>query len=229
MISMKKIWVIANWKSNKNLAEALDWVSQVGEKLHRKDSLNIVICPQFSEIEEVAKEIKVGKLPLMVGSQDLSPFGEGPFTGEESASSLQGLVGLSILGHSERRKNFGETDEIVAKKAKRALEAGIIPLVCVQNENTPIPDGCSLVAYEPTFAIGTGNPDTPENANNVAYTLGQKYETQDDKLEVLYGGSVNSENVLNFVKKEHISGVLVGGASLDPQEFLKIIDECAKV
>lgn len=223
---MKKIWIIANWKSNKNLAEALDWVSQVGEKLERKDNINIVVCPQFSEIEEVAKQIKVGKLPLMVGSQDLSPFTEGPYTGEESASSLQGLVQLAILGHSERRKTFGETDDTVAKKVKRALETDIIPLVCVQNETTPVPTGCNLVAYEPIFAIGTGNPDTPENANKIANLLKQKYETPTRKLEVLYGGSINSENVKKFVEQEHISGVLVGGASLNPNEFLKIVSEC---
>lgn len=218
---MKNIWIIANWKSNKNIADSLDWIAQVGPKLQRQSNLRVVVCPGFSALEEVKKAILVGNYPIMVGSQDLSPFKEGPYTGEESAHNLAGMVELAILGHSERRQNFGESDEMVSRKVDRALEAGIIPLVCIQARETPVPPKCELVAYEPIFAIGSGFPDSPESANNIATALKQKNKD----LEVLYGGSVNGGNVANFLAQENISGVLVGTASLPAEEFLAIIDK----
>ena len=229
----KNIWIIANWKSNKTIQEASDWVSQVGPKLPKSDpstssGLKVVVCPTFICLEEVKKSILVGNFPLMVGSQDLSPFGIGAFTGEEAAKILKDFVDLSILGHSERRQNFSETGEMVTQKHKQALENGITPLVCVQGEETPVPEGCKLIAYEPIFAIGTDNPDTPENAGSVAKNLKQKYGPPAGGLEILYGGSVNSLNVKSFIDQENISGVLVGNASLDAKEFLKIVQECIR-
>jgi len=218
----KKIWIIANWKSNKNIAEALDWVSIVGPKIPKSENLQVVVCPTFSALSEVKKIIQVNNFNLMVGSQDLSPFPEGAYTGEEAAKILKEVVELSILGHSERRKNFSETDEMVANKVKQALDNNIVPLVCVQDENTPISADVKLVAYEPIFAIGTGNPDTPENANEIAKSLKQKYP----ELEILYGGSVNSGNIVSFIRQQDINGALIGGASLDPEEFIKILKEC---
>ena len=220
---VKNIWIIANWKSNKTIAEALDWVSKVGPKVPKRDDLKVVVCPTFSCLSEVKKAVTVGNFPFLVGSQDLSPFSMGAYTGEESASLVKGLVSLSIIGHSERRENFKENDEVVSKKAVQALENGIIPLVCVQGPDTPVPDGCQLVAYEPIFAIGTGNPDIPENAGVVAKKLKEKYGTD---LEVLYGGSITAENVKEFLNQDKISGVLIGNASLDALEFIKIIKEC---
>lgn len=219
------MWIIANWKSNKNVSEALEWVEQVGPKLIKQENLKVVVCPQFVDILEVKKAIQVGNYPLLIGSQDLSPFDEGPFTGEESADSLEGFVALSILGHSERRQNFNETDAMVEKKVIQAKENNIIPLVCVQSEDTLIPKPCDLVAYEPIFAIGTGNPDTPANAEAVAQKIKQK---NPQIKEVLYGGSVDSKNCIAFVTQENISGLLIGKASLDPQEFLKIVEECSQ-
>lgn len=217
----KNFWIIANWKSNKNIQEALEWVSIVGPKLPRKDHLKVVVCPTFIAIEEVKKAVKVGNFPLMVGSQDLSPFDEGAYTGEEAAAILNDLVELSILGHSERRQNFGESDEMVEQKVAQAMAANIIPLVCVQGQDILIPTECNLVAYEPIFAIGTGKADTPENAENVAKNIKQK---KGEKLEVLYGGSVNSQNCKKFLEQENISGLLIGKASLDGEEFVKIVD-----
>lgn len=225
----KNIWIIANWKSNKTIAEALDWVSVVGPQIPKSETqpagrggLKIVVCPTFSALSEVKKIIQVNNFNLIVGSQDLSPNDVGAYTGEEAARLLKEVAELSILGHSERRKNFFETDETVEKKVKQALENNIIPLVCLQGEYIPVPEGCKLVAYEPIFAIGTGNPDTPENANEVAKSLKQKYS----ELEVLYGGSVNAGNVTSFIRQADINGVLIGGASLDPEEFIKILKEC---
>lgn len=218
---MKTIWIIANWKSNKNIAEALAWVDTVGPQVLKRENLKVVVCPTVICLEEVKKAILVGGYQVIVGSQDLSSFDTGAFTGEEAARILQDVVDLSILGHSERRQNFGETDEMVAEKVIQARQYNIEPLVCCQDANTPIPEGVELVAYEPIFAIGTGTPDTPQNANNVAQTLKNKYRGD---LEVLYGGSVTSENAKAFLQQENISGLLIGRASLDPDEFIKIIE-----
>ncbi len=215
----KTIWIIANWKSNKTISEALDWVSKVGSRIEKHGNLKVVICPTFSCLSEIKKIIQVNSFPLMLGSQNLSPFGLGAYTGEQPAASLKELIDLSILGHSERRQNFGETDEMVTKKVKQATENRIIPLVCVQGKEIPVPEGCKLVAYEPVWAIGTGTPDTPENDNAIAMSLKQKYG-QD--LAVLCGGSINSQNIEEFINQENISGALVGSASLDAEEFIKI-------
>lgn len=224
---MKNLWIIANWKSNKSIAEALDWISQVGPQLSKRDNLKIVVCPTFSSLSEVKKAVTVGNFPLLVGAQDLSPFGIGAYTGEEPAEFLDELISLAILGHSERRKNFGETDEMVAKKTEQALGNKITPLVCVQGEETPVPQGCQTIAYEPIWAIstgltntpGVGKADTPADANKMASFFKQKYGSE---LEVIYGGSVTANNVKSFVVEENISGVLVGDASLDVEEFVKI-------
>lgn len=215
------MWIIANWKSNKNISEALSWVDEVGSNIPKRENLKVGVCPTFVCLEEVKKEILVGSYPMIVGSQDLSPFPEGSFTGEECARILKDVVELSILGHSERRQNFGETDQMVAEKVKQAREFDIEPLVCVQNAETPIPENVNLVAYEPIFAIGTGNPDTPDNANSVAETLRKKYG---ENLVVLYGGSVTSENAKAFLQQGNISGLLIGKASLDSSEFIKIVE-----
>lgn len=216
---MKNIWIIANWKSNKNIAEALDWVSKVGPEIPKNENLQVVVCSTLSSLSEIKKTIQVNGFNLLVGAQDLSPFGIGAYTGEEPAQLLSDLISIAILGHSERRKNFGETDEMVAKKMEQALGNNIVPLVCVQDEETPVPEGCKMVAYEPVWAIGTGNADTPESAQEVTSFFKQKYG---EDVEVLYGGSVNSKNVESFITKENISGVLIGSASLDAEEFIKI-------
>ncbi|MEK7616605.1 MAG: triose-phosphate isomerase [Patescibacteria group bacterium] len=223
----KNLWIIANWKSNKTIQEALDWISKVGPVIPKRDNLKVVVCPTFSSLSEVKKVITVGGFPLMVGSQDISPFEAGAYTGEESALLLQDLISLSIIGHSERRQNFGETDEMIAKKVNQAITNNIIPLVCVQDENTTVPEGCKLIAYEPIWAIstglnntpGVGRADTPEDANKVARTFKEKYP----EIEVIYGGSVNSSNAKSFIEQENISGVLPGHASLDVDEFIKIV------
>src|SRR3989344_3859790 len=159
----KTIWIIANWKSNKSIAEAIDWVEKVGPNIPKKDNLKVVICPTFSCLSEIKKTIQVGNFSLMLGSQELSPFCICVFTGEEPASLLKELVGLSILGHSERRQNFNETDEMISKKFTQTIQNNIIGLLCVQGVDTPVPGDCKIIAYEPIFAIGTGTPDTPRS------------------------------------------------------------------
>jgi triosephosphate isomerase (TIM) len=223
---MKNIWIIANWKSNKNIDQALEWISIVGPKIEKRENLKVVVCPTFSCLSEVKKAITNGGFPLLVGSQDLSPLGVGAYTGEEPADLLKELASLSILGHSERRQNFHEDDEMVAKKSAQSTQNNIIPLVCVQNSDTPVPEGVKLIAYEPIFAIGTGNPDSPENAEGVAAQLKQKNGLD---VEIIYGGSVNSGNIASFVGQPDITGALIGGASLDPEEFIKIVQACQDI
>lgn len=205
------------------MREALEWIQEVGPLLHIRDEVKVVVCPTFIDITEVKQAVMANQFPILVGSQDLSPFDAGPYTGEDNAEILKQFVALSILGHSERRQNFGETDEMVAKKVDQALEHDIIPLVCVQDESTPIPEKCNLIAYEPIFAIGTGTPDTPVNANEVAGKIKQSV-TRD--IEVLYGGSVDADNCQAFVKQENINGLLIGKASLDAKTFLAIVNNC---
>lgn len=219
----KNIWVIANWKSNKTISEALQWVEFVGSKIEKRDNLRVVVCPPYTDVEEVKKAVLVGNYPLMVGVQDLSPFSQGAYTGEEAAIILKDFVDLAIIGHSERRQNFGETDQMVTEKVKQALDHNIIPLVCVQGEDTPVPAGCKMVAFEPIFAIGTGNPDSPEDADSMAGSFKQKYG---EDVEVLYGGSVTSQNIKGFISRPNISGALIGGASLEAEEFVRMVEIC---
>lgn len=228
MSVMKNLWIIANWKSNKSVAEALEWVSIVGPNIEKKENLKVVVCPTFTALPEVKKAVLAGSYPLLAGAQDLSPFGEGAYTGEEPASVLKQFVELAILGHSERRYNFAESDELVEKKVKQANEAGITSLVCVQGKDTPVPSGCQMIAYEPIDAISTGLTNTPgigqasdpSHADNIAKYFKDKNKSN---LQVIYGGSVTGENAKSFLIQNHIDGVLVGNASLDANEFLKII------
>lgn len=221
----KKIWIIANWKSNLSLSESLEWINKVGPQLNKREDLQVVVCPRFSALAELHQEIKTNNYPIVLGSQDLSPFGIGSFTGEEPAELLKELVSMSIVGHSERREKFAETDGMIAEKIKQAQESGIEPILCIQNSETPIPEGVKIAAYEPVFAIGTGTPDTPENAQKVASQI----KSIAPDINILYGGSVTSENCESFVEQEEICGLLIGKASLDASEFLKIIQNCAKV
>lgn len=219
--SLRQLWIIANWKSNETIAQALEWISFVGPKLEKRANIKVVVCPTFVAIEEVKKACLVGNYSILVGAQDLSPFEVGPYTGEEAASLLKDMVDLVILGHSERRQNFNETDEMVTQKVDMAKKYNIIPLVCVQDENTPVPDGVDLIAYEPIFAIGTGKADTPQNASEIAKVLKNKHN---QSLKVLYGGSITADNAKAFLQQELLSGLLIGGASLDPEQFLKIVE-----
>ncbi|MBI2594063.1 triosephosphate isomerase [Candidatus Daviesbacteria bacterium] len=221
----KRIWIIANWKSNKTISEALEWLNQVGPKLQKRENIQVIVCPTFSCLPELKKEIQTHAYPIFLGSQDLSPFDKGAYTGEEPAELLKELVNFSIVGHSERREKFGETDEIVAEKVKQTSSSGIESIFCIQGVKTPIPADVKIAAYEPVFAIGTGTPDTPENAQKVALEINSK----NPEVNVLYGGSVTSVNCASFVQQQNIKGLLIGKASLDPEEFLKIIENCAKV
>jgi triosephosphate isomerase len=236
---MAKI-LIFNWKMNPaSLKEAL-----VLAKI--SDQKNIVVAPPFVFIEEVQKKLKKAKL----GAQDLFWEAGGAFTGEISSQELKKMgVKYVIVGHSERRHKLGETDEVIAKKIKAAVDGGLTPVLCVGETFTekhtgqkeavlkrqlkiglsliskPYPLNSIIIAYEPVWAIGTGNPETPESAlETIQYIkkiLNAKPYTLNPK--VLYGGSVNSKNLLNYLKYKEVDGALVGGASLKKEEIKKMI------
>lgn len=210
--------IIANLKANKTWDQIVVWLDQVG-KAAQNFSGTIIICAPHPFLASTHQKIKDENLKIQVGSQDISKFEQGPYTGEFAASQVESICAYSIIGHSERRQNFGEDEMTLVKKVQNAKSAKIEPIFCVQSEETPIPDGVSVAAFEPIFAVGTGNPDTPENAKAVAQKIKEK-----GNYIVLYGGSVTGENIKSFLEKDVLDGVLVGSASLDPRDFIKIIE-----
>lgn len=219
---MKKTFIIANWKSNKTESEAKDWLSKVST--FKDPTLNlsdkeIIVCPSLVDLSAMKKIIDEQILPIKLGAQDISPFDEGAYTGETNGKQIREFAQFVLIGHSERRKNFGENDEILFKKVDLAGKYGLTPIFCVQGIETKTPSNIAVVAYEPVNAIGTGHPDTAQSAEEVASFFKKTYNVQ----YVLYGGSVTSKNVKEFTQMISIDGVLVGGASLDAQEFYTII------
>jgi triosephosphate isomerase len=215
---MKKIFIIANWKSNK-LSYEIDVYAGIQQESN--ELREVIICPPFTLLSKLKSLIDEKKLLYKLGAQDISPYEAGAYTGEINGQQIKEFADYVIIGHSERRANFGESDEALRKKVEQALVNKLTPIYCIQDENTFVPEGVSLVAYEPVSAIGTGNADTPERAEKVAQVVMSK---NPDVEFMLYGGSVTPENIASFVEQEHINGVLIGGASLDPERFEKIIN-----
>lgn len=218
---MKQTYIIGNWKSHKSISEAKEWfaaISQMKSQFEHLENKTIVLCPPFHLLELSLSLISQYSLPFSLGAQDVSPFEIGAYTGAIAAEQLKEFVEYVLIGHSERRQHFGDTDEAVAQKSSRALAAGLKPVVCVQGKETPVPEGVTMIAYEPVFAIGTGKADTPEDAEDVLkFFRGKGLET------TIYGGSVNPENVASFTSQSSVSGVLPGTDSLDPHLFANII------
>lgn len=217
---MKKTFIVANWKSNKTELEAKNWLFAMSSfKDQDLSNKEIIVCPSFVNLSTMKTFIAEQKLPIKLGAQDISPFDEGSYTGEVNGKQIKEFAEFVIIGHSERRKNFFEKDEILFKKAELAMQYGLIPIFCMQNKTAKVPKNIEIVAYDPTFAIGTDNPDTPENVNVIAAHL----KANSQVANVLYGGSVTAVNVNNFTRMSNVDGVLVGRASLDVQEFIKIV------
>lgn len=217
---MEKTLVVANWKEYKNISEAKRWVEVFGKRVNK--GINIVVCPSFVLIPPLHSSFIIHNSSFSLGAQDVSKFEEGPYTGGVSARQLADFVSYVIVGHSERRRHFGETDEDVRLKIEQCFGYELTPIVCVSNleqvsryQSVKV-SGEIIFAFEPLFAVGSGQPDTPENAQDFAKKVGR---------QILYGGSVNSENVKSFVDQPDIRGVLVGQASLDPAEFARICYE----
>lgn len=222
---MKKIFIVANWKSNN--VESIKWIQQV-----QSSEKEVIVCPPFTVLFDLKSLIFNHKSSIKLGAQDISPFTMGSYTGEINGEQIKEFAEYVIIGHSERRKYFGESGEMINQKIEQAVNNSLIPIVCVSELDQSVkikdqiqslklknPEQKIIIAYEPLSAVGSGNPDTPENANEMASLV--KKELGD--VFVLYGGSVNSENVNSFTTMEYIDGVLVGKSSLNSSEFLKII------
>jgi triosephosphate isomerase len=219
-------YLVGNWKSNKTLDDSLAWLKKIREASISPE-VEVVICPPYPFLVTLANDERL-TTSLRLGVQDVSPFPFGAYTGAIAAEMIKDWAHYAILGHSERRKYFHETHQEVANKVDRCVEAGIVPIVCVdedyidqqiaaiQNEHIKK----IIIAYEPLSAIGSGDPDTPEHAVQVAQAIKDKAEFD---VPVLYGGSVKPGNIQSFLSHPEISGALVGGASLDADEWNNLI------
>lgn len=221
-MSKDQIYIIGNWKSNKNRQEVENWFSVYSKESKSKmiaQNTHSVICPVYIHLEFAHNLIKKYNLDISLGAQDSSAYGQGAYTGEVAASQLMELVDYVIIGHSERRKYFREDDKLLEEKVNRAKEENLKVVYCLPDEKTYIPEKADIIAYEPIWAIGSGTPDSPENANQVIEMIKLKAPQK----KVIYGGSVTPENIVSFISQEFIDGVLPGGASLDPLKFYEML------
>ncbi len=223
-MTKKKKYIAGNWKSNKTVAQVAEWFGEF-HKLSKNDisasfqDKTVIVFPSFLHIPLAVTLRDKYKLPIEIGAQDVSPFTSGAYTGAISADMLSEFVKYAIIGHSERRKNFLENDEVLTQKEARLKEKNITPIYCVPDKDTFVPEDVSIVAYEPVWAIGTGKTESPEIADKVASEIKKKHQ----ECNVLYGGSVSPDNVADFAAVKYIDGFLPGGASLDPRKFWEII------
>jgi triosephosphate isomerase len=241
-----------NWKMNLNHQEALVFVQKLAaalaDKKHDYAKAEVVVVPPFTDIRTVQTCVDGDKLPIRYGAQDVSSQDSGAYTGEISAAMLSKLgCSYVVVGHSERREYHSESDALVNAKAKKTIAAGMTPIVCVgeglevrkegrQVEHTLAQVDGSLadlsaeqvaalvVAYEPVWAIGTGEVATPDDAQEVCAAIRSRVsevwgEDTGNAVRVLYGGSVKAANVAGIMAKTDVDGCLVGGASLDHEEF----------
>lgn len=248
---MRKRIIAGNWKMYKTANEVEAFASAVKSSFSASDQVDVVICPPSLYLAELAKV--TADTGIQVGAQTMHEESEGAFTGEISPIML-GSIGVqyAIIGHSERRQYFNETDESVNHKVQASLKEGITPIVCVgetlEDRETGITvqkvsgqvevafKGVSLqdaakavIAYEPIWAIGTGKTATAEDANEVCGAIrsavSDLYNDEvASQIRIQYGGSVNPSNIVELLSKEHIDGALVGGASLELDSFLKLVE-----
>ena len=247
----RKPMMAANWKMNKTIREAQDYTAAILPRAEDTEGVDIAVFAPFTCLAEVARMTEGSS--VIAGAQNFYYEDSGSFTGEVSAPMLQDLgVGAVIVGHSERREIFGEDDEMVARKTARAIEAGLLPVVCVGEtkeerdaddmwdkvsgqikrvmEDLDEPGGDEVVfAYEPIWAIGTGDTATPDDAQDaIGQIRGLLRELRDeefaDSVRILYGGSMKPDNVAEIIAQEDVDGGLVGGASLEAESFIKLID-----
>jgi triosephosphate isomerase len=250
---MRRPLIAGNWKMNTRLEEAENLVRAMLSELNSIDSVEKVLCPPFISLAAIKELIK--GTSIMLGAQNMHFEDKGAYTGEISPLMLVDLCDFVILGHSERRQYFAETDEIINKKVKKALESGIKPILCVgetleDNEagkteqkitrqvNAGLgginPTSQLVIAYEPIWAIGTGRAATGKQANAtislIRSILANIWNKEVAKaVRILYGGSVTSSNVAEFITEADIDGALVGGASLKADEFVSIVRQTASL
>lgn len=249
----RKNLIAGNWKMNANHLETIQMVQKLSYRLDigDYDRVDVVICPPFTALRSAQTVIETDHLSIKLGAQNVDWHESGAFTGEIAPSMLAKLsVSFVIVGHSERRQLFGETDDTVNKKLKAVLAAGMTPILCVGETEeerdageaetkiaaqvtaglagVSVDDVAALViAYEPIWAIGTGRTASADDAGTMCSFIRHTVETvapgASDQARVLYGGSVNPGNIAGLMAKSDIDGGLVGGASLDPNTFASVI------
>ena len=247
----RKLIIAGNWKMNKTVSEAVQFVTAIKRELFDEKNVEIVVCPVFTALDSISELIEGSHIEL--GAQDMFWEVKGAFTGSVSPLMLKELkCKYVIIGHSERRKYFGETNETVNKKIKSALKVGLKPIVCVGETQEQREKGITkeivgeqlregfdnitdeemlncVIAYEPIWAIGTGLNATPLQAEEVhAFIrndiLKEKYgDGVSNSVRIQYGGSVKPDNVKELMSQTNIDGALVGGASLKEDSFCKIV------
>jgi len=245
--------IAGNWKMNTSVAEAVELVTGMKKRLNSISGVEKVLCPPFISLTTVKDLIKGTSIKL--GAQNMYFELTGAYTGEISPVMLAGLCEFVILGHSERRAHFGDSDQIVNKKVQAALGMQLTPIICVgesleQNEagetievvtkqvraafeGIDSPQG-TVIAYEPIWAIGTGKAARGDQANAtsgvIRSVVAQLYgDSVAQEIRIQYGGSVSSTNIAEFISQPEIDGALVGGASLKAAEFVGIVEQTAKI
>ncbi|MEX0932194.1 MAG: triose-phosphate isomerase [Candidatus Saccharimonadales bacterium] len=250
MVEKHKKLVVGNWKMHMDLQQASVFVHHLDRATESKDDTEIVLCPPFTALQPITKEIDIHKFRL--GAQNLHYQDEGAFTGEVSGPMLKNLVHYVIVGHSERRKYFNETDDVVARKMSAAIRNELRPILCVgenlyerqeQHTNRVIHDqlvtGLTMltanevaeivVAYEPVWAVGSGDIAKPDQIKTALATIRKTIvelfgKNTAQKVRLLYGGSVTPDLVHDYFKLKDLDGFLIGGVSLNWQQFAEIIE-----
>jgi triosephosphate isomerase len=249
---MRKRLIAGNWKMNKTEAEAISLVRKLIQGMKDFPEIDVVICPPYTSLSQLSKLLVSS--PIQLGAQNISQHSEGAYTGEISPMMAAEFCSHVILGHSERRAYFNESESLINQKVTAAMEAGLIPVLCVGEqlderesgqaasvisrqlqgalEGITLSDpGNLVIAYEPVWAIGSGLSASPrETSDLIARVIrtaisGSWGERYSQGIRVLYGGSVNPENAGEFFNQEEIDGALVGGASLSAENFLGIIEK----
>ncbi len=250
---MKKI-IIGNWKLNLDHLEAIQLFQKLNYSLNTDidEKISIVVAPSHTSLRSIQTIIDADKLNIFLSSQDVSMFNDGAYTGEVSAHQLAKLnISYCIVGHSERRQHFNETDEFVNVKVNNLINKEITPIICFGESNDQRTDGNYMdflinqienstkglrkdkvdeiiFAYEPVWAIGTGQnaslQDIVEVISKVKEFISKKSFFNEEKIKFIYGGSVSPDNSYEILNSKIIDGALVGGASLDVDKFIKIIE-----
>ena len=249
---LRKPIIVANWKMHKTLSEAKSFIEEIKTMIPSKQMVDSVVCPPSLFLEALVEGSKGSD--VNIGAQNMFFEDSGAFTGEISPVALKDIgIKYVILGHSERRQIFNETDHTINKKILAAFHHGLIPIVCcgetlVQREggltfkfiekqvkkallgltNEQVKQ--TVIAYEPIWAIGTGRASTVKDVNEVCTYIRQVIQEEFSQeaanvVRILYGGSVNQNNIQDFMEQPNIDGALVGGASLEPKSFLQLVDE----
>jgi triosephosphate isomerase len=245
--------IAGNWKMNTTVEEAVTLIKTMQSSLHKIQGVEKVICPPFISLMAASAIVRGSTVKL--GAQNVYYEEKGAFTGEISPTMLVDLCDYVIIGHSERRQHFGETDEMTNKKVKAAVTVGLRPILCVgetleENEADQAREvigrqlmACSdrlylmsgmVIAYEPIWAIGTGKSASAEDANRTIGFIRQFISRLHgsgiaNTARILYGGSVTADNIADFMRKPEIDGALVGGASLRADEFVSIVKQASDI